>query len=109
MWPIDGRRYEAGEVLQLEGGIQSYLAHKAATATESGAAGTESGLADAESGSSWRGHCFVFDERTAVGGTGAAISADEAARLAESLGPRAGKSLRRRLANAKASAAASAG
>ena len=108
MWPIDGRRYEAGEVLQLEGGIQSYLAHKAATAagTKSGAAGTESGLADAESGSSWRGHCFVFDERTAVGGTGAAISAEEAARLAESLGPRAGKSLRRRLADAKASAAA---
>eukprot|EP01045_Picozoa_sp_COSAG04_P011751 COSAG04_NODE_766_length_10499_cov_3.592115_8_plen_103_part_00 len=101
MWPIDGRRYEAGEVLQLEGGIQSYLAHKAATATA-----TESGLAGAESGSSWRGHCFVFDERTAVGGTGAAISPDEAARLAESLGPRAGKSLRRRLADAKASAAA---
>jgi len=104
MWPIDGRRYEAGEVLQLEGGIQSYLAHKAATATA-----TESGLAGAESGgsgSSWRGHCFVFDERTAVGGTGAAISAEEAARLAESLGPRAGKSLRRRLADAKASAAA---
>ena len=101
MWPIDGRRYEAGEVLQLEGGIQSYLAHKAANA-----AGTESGLADAESGSSWRGHCFVFDERTAVGGTGAAISAEEAAGLAESLGPRAGKSLRRRLADAKASAAA---
>ena len=69
MWPIDGRRYEAGEVLQLEGGIQSYLAHKAATATatQSGAAGAESGLADAESGSSWRGHCFVFDERIAVG------------------------------------------
>ncbi len=100
MWPIDGRRYEAGEVLQLEGGIQSYLAHKAAT--ESGAAGAESG----GSGSSWRGHCFVFDERTAVGGAGAAISAEEAARLAESLGPRAGKSLRRRLADAKASAAA---
>ena len=96
------RRYEAGEVLQLEGGIQSYLAHKAATTGESGAAGAESG----GSGSSWRGHCFVFDERTAVGGTGAAISADEAARLAESLGPRAGKSLRRRLADAKASAAA---
>lgn len=101
MWPIDGRRYEAGEVLQLEGGIQSYLAHKAATA-----AGTKSGAAGTESGSSWRGHCFVFDERTAVGGTGAAISAEEAARLAESLGPRAGKSLRRRLADAKASAAA---
>jgi predicted sulfurtransferase len=44
------------------------------------------------------GHCFVFDERTAVDAEGESVTSEEAARLAEQLGPRAGKSLRKRLA-----------
>ena len=48
--------------------------------------------------STWRGYCFVFDERTAVDGAGESITPAEAERLALKLGPRAGKSLRKRLA-----------
>lgn len=72
--------YKPGEVLQLKGGIQSYLTRKDTAP------------------SAWMGHCFVFDERTAVDGAGESIAPAEAERLAQQLGPRAGKSLRKRLA-----------
>lgn len=71
--------YEPGEVLQLKGGIQSYLSRKGSAS------------------SAWTGHCFVFDERTAVDSAGQSITPAEAEILAQQLGPRAGKALRKRL------------
>ena len=41
--------------------------------------------------------CFVFDERTAVRGQGERVSSAEAESIGEELGPRASKSLRKRL------------
>ena len=104
--------------MQLKGGIQSYLTHNKATGAPS--ASTTATNMDAATGlqrddrasveswaapsaptssasSSWQGHCFVFDERTAVDAAGESITEAEAERLALQLGPRAGRSLRKRL------------
>jgi UPF0176 protein len=85
--------YVEGEVLQLKGGIQSYLSHTAAV----NATTARQDESSASPGSAWEGHCFVFDERTAVDAEGESITPEEAERLALQLGERAGKSLRKRL------------
>jgi UPF0176 protein len=97
--------YKPGEVMQLKGGIQSYLSRRNAAPSqgEGKALGECQVPAAGESpvqmaASTWRGYCFVFDERTAVDGAGESITPAEAERLALKLGPRAGKSLRKRLA-----------
>ena len=84
--------YAEGEVMQLKGGIQSYLTYTAAAAAAAAADGNAAGQ------SAWEGHCFVFDERTAVDAEAESITPEEEARLAVQLGPRAGKALRKRLA-----------
>lgn len=98
--------YKPGEVLQLKGGIQSYLTrNKVATVgTEHCTVANDRQMSTVDrtlpetASSSWSGMCFVFDERTAVDGAGESIAPAVAERLALQLGPRAGKSLRKRLA-----------
>ena len=80
--------YDPGDVLQLRGGIQSYLTHKASQQLET--SGQAQGLLVADEHSSkspestgiWNGLCYVFDERTALNARGVSIGKEEALQIA---------------------------
>ena len=64
------------DVLQLRGGIQSWLTHHA------GLPGQE----QANTAGRWNGLCYVFDERTALDGRGTSIGAADASAIAATVG-----------------------
>ena len=79
-------KYDFQSVLQLKGGIQSYLRYKAERVARDCDVTTNH----------WHGDCFVFDDRTVVTAANLPATDEEALRLATRLGQRAGISLRRR-------------
>jgi UPF0176 protein len=80
--------YDPGDVLQLRGGIQSYLTHKASQQLENSGQPQRVPLADERSSNSpesagiWDGLCYVFDERTALNARGVSIGKEEALQIA---------------------------
>ena len=83
--------YDPANVLQLRGGIQSYLTHKANASQhpeslahadrDSPSSNGENALSQ-DSAGMWDGLCYVFDERTALNARGMSIGKEEALRIA---------------------------
>ena len=66
------------DVLQLRGGIQSWLTHHAAAGPPE--------QEQANTAGRWNGLCYVFDERTALDARGTSIGAVDASAIAASVG-----------------------
>jgi UPF0176 protein len=85
--------YDPSDVLQLRGGIQSYLTHMASGSQllERSSQSQEAPLTDERSSISpdsagiWDGLCYVFDERTALNARGTSIGKEEALQIASGL------------------------